>query len=231
MAGRGRRPLRKPPAQRPRCLVVVVPGATRSGSRTPRRPARAGPAERGSGHRSDQLTARAWLGVFGSTSAQAALRLDVAEQALLAGRRPAWRRPDALAAVVIAERLYDRGDPIRASRLLRLATRHFAVTEDPQGEALCGVVAARGQLLAGDVRAAQEATYQRLIEFQKLPEPAGQVMCLDTLGYCAEVLGDLARAETLHRRSPRAGPPPRVARMGGGPAHPARQRPRPGRHE
>src|SRR5688500_14346872 len=84
-------------------------------------------------------------------------------QALLAGRHPAWTRHDALAAVIIVERFYDRGDPIRARRLLRLATRHSAVTENDQGEALCGIVAARAQLLGGDVLAAQEATYQRLI--------------------------------------------------------------------
>ncbi len=148
-----------------------------------------------------QLSARAWLGVFRSVTAQAAVNLDSSERTLRAPGRAAWSRHDALAAVLVAERLYERGEHSRGGRLLRLATRHYGVAGDEWGQVLCGTVAARGRLLAGDVPGAQAATYARLAEFAELGDHPGQIMALDILGYCAEVLGDLARAHTLHRQA------------------------------
>jgi DNA-binding SARP family transcriptional activator len=148
-----------------------------------------------------QLTARAWLGVFRSTTAQAAVSLDSAEQSLQARGRPPWSRHDALCAVLIAERLFDRGDPMRGNRLLGLARRYYAHAADDWGQSLCGTVAARGQLLAGDVIAAHAAALARLAEFAELGDPAGQLMALDLLGYCSEVRGDLHTARSLHERA------------------------------
>lgn len=158
-------------------------------------------AETGSVDGPAQLSAHAWLGVFGSTTAQAAINLDRAERTLQARGRPPWSRPDALSAVLIAERLYERGDPTRAGRLLRLATRHYGLADDEWGQAVCGTVAARGRLLAGDIPGAQAAAHARLMEFTERGDTAGQVMALDILGYIAEVRGDLTQARGLHQHA------------------------------
>jgi DNA-binding SARP family transcriptional activator len=148
-----------------------------------------------------RLTAEAWRGVLHSHSAQAAVLLARGEQTLRLRARPPWTQQDALAAVLIAERFFERGDPARATRLLTLARRHYGLAADDWGLALCGVVSARGQLLAGDVHGAYAAARARLDEFTGLGDGAGQVICLDVVGYCAEVLGDLHTATRAHRRA------------------------------
>lgn len=145
-----------------------------------------------------QLRAQAWVGLFGSTTAQAAMNLTVAERALMAAPRPRWTRHDALAAVLVAERLHDRGEPTRARRLLALAAGHYERAGEAWGVALCAAVTSRGQLLGGAVIAAEKTAEEALMALRGLEDAAGQVMTLDTLGYCAEVRGHLARAEALH---------------------------------
>lgn len=147
------------------------------------------------------LTARAWRAVLDSHSAQAALRLADGDATLRAAERPPWTQHDALAAVLIAERLFERGEHARAARLLRLAWRHYGLAGDEWGLAMCRIVGTRGRLLAGEVGAAYAAARAALEEFAGLGDEAGQVIALDVIGYCAEVLGDLAAADTAHRRA------------------------------
>jgi len=158
-------------------------------------------AESGSDTPAMALAARAWLAVLDSHSTQAALRIADGHAALTSVDRPAWTQHDALAAVLIAERLFDRGEPARAQRLLQLARRHYGLAEDDWGVALCGIVATRGRLLSGDVQEAYVAAQSSLEMFLGLDDEAGQVISLDVMGYCAEVLGDLAAADTAHRRA------------------------------
>lgn len=148
-----------------------------------------------------RLSAQSWLGVFDSVTARAAVSLSAAERALRSVRRPPWRRHDALAAALIAERLFERGEHVPADRLLQLATRHYAVTGDDWGQALCDTVAARGGLLSGDITRAESAARATLADFCELGDSAGQIMSLDILGYCAEVRGNLSVAHEIHQRA------------------------------
>lgn len=147
------------------------------------------------------LGAQAWTGVFGAMDEQARGALRVAEAALHQQRRPAWTDRDALAATLIAERLWARGEPERARRLLDLAVRHYAHSEDEWGQAMCAAVSARGRLGAGEVPGAQREAAAQLQVFTELGDSAGQLMSLDILGYCAEIRGDLAAAGRIHARA------------------------------
>ncbi|MDN5851308.1 MAG: winged helix-turn-helix domain-containing protein, partial [Actinomycetia bacterium] len=147
------------------------------------------------------LGALAWAGVFGAMDAGAERALTAAEGALHRPRRPAWTGRDALAAVLIAERRFARGEPDGAHRLLEPAVRHYARESDEWGQALCVAVHARGRLLSGDVAGAEQAVRAQLRTFVELADSAGQVMSLDILGYCAEVRGDLPAAARTHARA------------------------------
>lgn len=147
------------------------------------------------------LGAQAWAGVFEAMDERALIALRAAEAALHHPRRPAWTDRDALAAALIAERQWARGEPDRARRLLDLAVRHYVHREDEWGQAMCAAVAFRGRLLAGEVIQAQRDAETQLRVFVDLADSAGQLMSLDTLGYCAEIRGDLVAAARLHTRA------------------------------
>jgi DNA-binding SARP family transcriptional activator len=148
-----------------------------------------------------RLAAEAWAGVFGSHRAREALALDRAETALRAGSRPAWSDHDALAATMVAERLYERGEHPRAARLLSLAAQHYSHHDDEWGQTLCATIAARGRLLAGDPTTAEAQARARAADFVDLDDGAGQMMALDILGYCVEIRGDLHTAAHIHTRA------------------------------
>jgi len=146
------------------------------------------------------LSAEAWLGVFGSVTVEVAEHMRRAEAALAAAG-PEWTKPQAVAATLIAERLYERGDHGRARALARLAMQRFTALDDAWGQSLVATVVARGRLLSGDVTGAELRARRRLNEFANLDDPAGLVLALDILGYCAEVQGHLDRALQIHTRA------------------------------
>ncbi|HEX2176762.1 MAG TPA: AfsR/SARP family transcriptional regulator [Nocardioidaceae bacterium] len=148
-----------------------------------------------------RLAAEAWAGVFGSHRAQEALALDRADTALRTTSRPAWSPHDALAAVLVAERLYERGEHHRAGRLLALAARYYSRGDDEWGQTLCATISARGRLLAGDISTAEGQARARAADFADLDDVAGQMMALDIIGYCAEIRGDLHTAAHIHTRA------------------------------
>ena len=146
------------------------------------------------------LSAQAWLGVFGSLTAQVTEHMRRAEAALAAAGA-SWTKPQAVAATLIAERLYERGDHGRARDLARLAVQRFTALDDAWGQSLVATVVARGRLLSGDVTGADLRARRRLNEFAQLNDPAGLVLALDILGYCAEVQGRLDQALQIHTRA------------------------------
>lgn len=158
-------------------------------------------AEPGPGTGSAVLSVRVWAGVYGSIGAHADRAIGEAEAALGRLERLTWSGHDALAAVLIAERLYERGEHRRAAALSTLAGRHFAHHGDRWGVAFTDLVRARGALLAGQVLAAEARTNNRLGEFFSMHDQAGQLAGLDLLGYCAEVRGDLVASTQLHTRA------------------------------
>lgn len=146
------------------------------------------------------LSAEAWLGVLGSSTVTAVQHIARAEAALAAAAT-GWTKPQAVAASLIAERLFDRGEHRRARLLARMAMQQFAALGDAWGRSLAATVVARGRLLAGDVAGAELRARRRLAEFSRLDDPAGVVLALDILGYCAEVQGHLDRAAHIHARA------------------------------
>ncbi len=145
------------------------------------------------------LSATAWLGVFGSQTAAAAEDLSRARAALIDGMSRTWTAYDGLAAALIAERLFERGQHKDAAGLITHADRYFDRCDDRWGRALCGAVIARGSLLSGNIRSARTAARRQLGTFIELGDSAGQMIALDVLGYCAEVIGDFPGAQAAHR--------------------------------
>jgi hypothetical protein len=146
------------------------------------------------------LSARAWAAVYESLGPGASAALDRGQHVLdLAGRR-AWSRHDCLAATLIAERLFERGDHEPARRLLSVGAREQAARGDEWGQAFCAVVGARGRLRTGDLFGARRQAERQLRRFLALGDLAGQASSLDVIGYCAEATGDLSTAAEAHAR-------------------------------
>jgi tetratricopeptide (TPR) repeat protein len=112
-----------------------------------------------------------------------------------------WSGQEALAAVLLAERLHQRGARRRGHDLLHAGRRQFVHDGDEWGTALADVVDAKATLLAGDAAGAAERAAVLLRTFEELGDPAGQVMAHDLAGYCAEVQGDLVTSVRTHRRA------------------------------
>jgi DNA-binding SARP family transcriptional activator len=147
------------------------------------------------------LSARAWTSVFESLGPDATAALDRGRRVLALRGRPRWSRHDCLAATLVAERLFERGDHEQATRLLTLAASDQARRGDEWGQAFCGAVAARGQVRLGDLSGARATAQTQLRRFLALGDLAGQVTCLDVVGYAAEAMGDLAAAAQAHTRA------------------------------
>lgn len=149
----------------------------------------------------DVLQATAWLAVFEAVEADAERALQSGERALEAASRYGWTRHEALASVLLAERLYQRGVRGRAGLLMGASRAVFAHDQDEWGLAFTDVVGAKATLLAGDVVAAERRAGVLLRAFEEIGEPAGQIMALDLAGYCAEIHGDLHASIRIHRRA------------------------------
>ena len=149
----------------------------------------------------DVLQATAWLAVFEAVEAGAERALRSGERALEEAQRHGWTRHEALAAVLLAERLYQRGAHGRAGTLMRASRALFAEQGDEWGLAFTDTVDAKATLLAGYVVAAERRAGVLLRAFEEMGEPAGHIMALDLAGYCAEIHGDLHASIRIHRRA------------------------------
>lgn len=147
------------------------------------------------------LRASAWLAVFEAVEADAEAALERGEAALQDATAFGWSKHEALAAVLLAERLFQRGEHARAHALVRAAASQFRDDSNDWGFALASVVETKALLLRGHVRTAADNARTLVREFEELGDRAGQIMALDTAGYCAEVRGDLQSAARLHRRA------------------------------
>lgn len=149
----------------------------------------------------DALRLSAWLAVFQAVEAEAESALQQGERALASALPEGWSRHESLAAVLLSERLFQRGAPARARVLLQAGRDQFVRDRDEWGVALSDVVASKALLLAGDISGAERRTSTLLRTFEELGDPAGQIMALDLAGYCAEIHGDLVASTKIHRRS------------------------------
>lgn len=147
------------------------------------------------------LGATAWLGVFESQTPHASTSIGRAEVALNDLGCASWTRNEALAASLVAERLFERGSHVRGARILSSASKRFGELDDEWGQAICGTIAARAVLLAGDPDGAMRRAAKWRSVFREHGDAPGQVMALDLLGYIAEVRGDLAGAHEAHREA------------------------------
>jgi len=149
----------------------------------------------------DELRAAAWLSVFQAGEAEAVAALANGEDALAQAKRFGWTRHEALAATLLAERLYQRGEPARGAALLNASRRQFVAESDAWGTAVVGVIDAKATMLRGDIDRAHDAARTLVADFEGLGDGAGQVMALDIAGYCAEIRGDLHVAARIHHRA------------------------------
>lgn len=147
------------------------------------------------------LGATAWLSVFTSVTADAEAAITAGENALQDILELGWRRQESLAAVLLAERLLHRGEPRRGTRLLRASRAQFADAGDTWGLALVNLTEAKADLQRGAVTRASAGGDAALRTFEALDDAAGQMMAMDLLGYCAEIVGDLTTAAQTHRRA------------------------------
>ena len=147
------------------------------------------------------LGAAAWLAVFDSVTIEAEAALAAGEDALRRARELGWTQHQALAAVLLAERLFQRGEPRRGTLLLRASGAHFGEVRDPWGVALVGLTEARADLQSGAVTRAAAGGAEARRAFERLDDPAGQMMAMDLLGYCAEVVGALPDSAQIHHRA------------------------------
>lgn len=147
------------------------------------------------------LRASAWLAVFEAVEADAEAALRRGEAALRSAAELGWSKHESLAALLLAERLYQRGAHDRAHLLVRASKTQFAAEGNNWGRALATVVETKAELLGGHVVSAAAKARTLVREFEELGDPAGQIMALDTAGYCAEVRGDLRSAVRMHRRA------------------------------
>ncbi|WP_275693403.1 BTAD domain-containing putative transcriptional regulator [Nocardioides sp. TF02-7] len=153
------------------------------------------------GDRPSVLGAIAWLAVFDSVTAGAEQAIAAGESALREARDLGWGRHEAVAAVLLAERLLQRGEPRRGQLLLETGRATFARAQDRWGLALVGLTAAKADLQRGAVAPAAAGGRAAQRAFEELDDAAGQMMAMDLLGYCAEVVGDLPAAARTHRRA------------------------------
>jgi DNA-binding SARP family transcriptional activator len=148
-----------------------------------------------------RLGAAVWLDVLaldGPLPAVAATRA----QGMLGQLSPgSWRTVDAIAAVLLAEKLSGRGERPRALRLLAAATVAFRRSDDEWGLGLCRIVQARTTLLAGDVTSAECSASAQAALSARAGDDAGHVLALDVLGYGAEIRGDFEAAARLHAQA------------------------------
>jgi DNA-binding SARP family transcriptional activator len=147
------------------------------------------------------LRASAWLAVFQAVEADAEQALRSGEDALRMAGALGWSDLESLAALLLAERLYLRGQHKRAQALVDASREQFGAESNEWGLALAGVVEAKALLLRGHVQHAGEKASALVREFEELGDRAGQIMALDAAGYCSEVQGDLASAARMHRRA------------------------------
>jgi tetratricopeptide (TPR) repeat protein len=66
---------------------------------------------------------------------------------------------------------------------------------------MVSLVEAKGELQRGEIERALQTGRAALRAFEELGDTAGQMMTLDHVGYCAEILGDLATAAHMHQRA------------------------------
>ncbi|WP_436700680.1 BTAD domain-containing putative transcriptional regulator [Nocardioides sp. BYT-33-1] len=147
------------------------------------------------------LGATAWLGVFDAVASDAAQAIAAGEAALREALELGWRRPESLAAVLLAERLLQRGQPRRGTWLLDAARASLGRLGDGWGLALVGLVEAKAALQRGAVARATAGGRAARRAFEELDDPAGRMMAMDLLGYCSEIVGDLDDARRTHERA------------------------------
>lgn len=147
------------------------------------------------------LRASAWLAVFEAVEADAEAALRRGEEALRQAAEFGWSKHESLASLLLAERLYQRGAHDRAHFLVQASKVQFATEANEWGLALASIVETKSLLLRGHVRSASTKARTLVREFEELGDRAGQIMALDTAGYCAEVQGDLQSAIRMHRRA------------------------------
>ncbi|PXY22139.1 AfsR/SARP family transcriptional regulator [Prauserella muralis] len=149
------------------------------------------------GDRALDLRARAWAAALGAHGPEEHTALRQARDALaaLAGT---WTVSDAVAAVLVAERHHERGEPAPARRLLADATHALGAHHDEWGLALTRLVRARGLLLTGACDDAERTAAGALRCFHALSDPAGELAGLDLLGYASEVRGQYDHAARHH---------------------------------
>jgi len=160
-----------------------------------------GAATAGGAHPPAVLSATAWLAVFDAATASAEEAIAAGESALQTTPDLDWGRHEALAAVLLAERLFQRGEPSRGALLLAASRASFAPSRDPWGLALVGLTGAKADLQRGEVGRAAAGGRAAQRAFEELDDAAGQMMAMDLLGYCAEIVGDLPAAARIHRRA------------------------------
>ncbi|WP_148575586.1 AfsR/SARP family transcriptional regulator [Nocardioides caldifontis] len=147
------------------------------------------------------LGATAWRAVFDSATACAEEAIAAGERALEEMRDVGWGRHESVAGVLLAERLLQRGEPGRAALLLAGSRAGFARTQDRWGLALVGLTEAKAELQRGQVARAAAGGRSSQRAFEELDDAAGQMMAMDLLGYCAEIVGDLPTAARTHQRA------------------------------
>lgn len=147
------------------------------------------------------LRASAWLAVFEAVEADAEGALRRGEDALRRATALGWSKHESLASLLLAERLYQRGEHERAEALVRASKTQFASETNDWGLALASIVETKALLLRGHVRTATVKARTLVREFEELGDRAGQIMALDAAGYCAEVQGDLQSAARMHQRA------------------------------
>ncbi|NYJ02471.1 DNA-binding SARP family transcriptional activator [Nocardioides thalensis] len=145
--------------------------------------------------------ATAWVAVFDSVSAAAEEAIAAGEATLKVAAGQAWSRHESLAAVLLAERLFQRGEPRRGAVLLELGRAGFDRSGDAWGRALVRIAEAKADLQRGAVLRAAARGREALAAFEDLDDAAGRMMATDLLGYCAEVVGDLSAAARTHQRA------------------------------
>jgi DNA-binding SARP family transcriptional activator len=148
-----------------------------------------------------RLGAAVWLDVLALDGPLPAVAATSAESMLGQLRPGRWGKGDALAAVLLAEKLSGRGERPRALRLLAAAAVAFRRSDDEWGLGLCRIVEARTTLLAGDVTAAERVASAQADLSARSGDDAGHVLALDVLGYGAEIRGDFTAAARLHAQA------------------------------
>jgi tetratricopeptide (TPR) repeat protein len=147
------------------------------------------------------LGATAWLSVFDAVTETAERAIATGETSLRRALDLGWGRPESLAALLLAERLFQRGEPDRADLLLQAGRNQLDRARDQWGLAVAALVAAKRDLQRGAIARAAQGGREACRAFGQLADPAGQMMALDHIGYCAEICGDLAASARIHHQA------------------------------